>query len=84
MKASKAVDTGRRGRGAVRSAAGRPGGRPGWPSRMRRGKPMARLVPAGPGDRAGVADAIRELRGLDDGLRLGGLDWKELRDEGRR
>ncbi len=50
----------------------------------KRGKPMARLVPAGQGDRDGVAEAIRELRGLDDGLRLGGLDWKELRDEGRR
>jgi len=50
----------------------------------KRGKPMARLVPAGQGDRDSVADAIRELRDLDDGLRLGGLDWKELRDEGRR
>lgn len=50
----------------------------------KRGKPMARLVPAGQGDRADVAEAVRELRGLDDGLRLGGLDWKELRDEGRR
>ncbi|MDE2974279.1 MAG: type II toxin-antitoxin system prevent-host-death family antitoxin [Gemmatimonadota bacterium] len=50
----------------------------------KRGKPVARLVPAGRGDRAGVADAVRELRDLDDGLRLDGLDWKELRDEGRR
>lgn len=50
----------------------------------RRGKPVARLVPAGRADRAGVADAVRELRDLDDGLRLDGLDWKELRDEGRR
>ena len=50
----------------------------------KRGKPMARLVPAVQGDRADVAEAVRELRGLDDGLRLGGLDWKELRDEGRR
>jgi len=50
----------------------------------KRGKPMARLVPAGRADRAEVAEAIRELRSLDDGLRLAGLDWKELRDEGRR
>lgn len=50
----------------------------------KRGKPMARLVPAGRADRADVAEAVRELRALDDGLRLGGLDWKELRDEGRR
>ena len=46
----------------------------------KRGKPMARLVPAVQGDRADVAEAVRELRGLDDGLRLGGLDWKERRD----
>ena len=50
----------------------------------KRGKPMARLVPADQDTRAGVAEAVRELRALDDGLRLRGLDWKELRDEGRR
>lgn len=50
----------------------------------RRGKPVARLVPAEQEARAGVAEAIRELRDLRDGLRLQGIDWKELRDEGRR
>lgn len=50
----------------------------------KRGKPMARLVPADQDTRVGVAEAVRELRLLDDGLRLRGLDWKELRDEGRR
>lgn len=50
----------------------------------KRGKPVARLVPAEQEVRAGVADAIRELRDLRDGLRLKGIDWKELRDEGRR
>ncbi len=50
----------------------------------KRGKPMARLVPADRDTRVGVAEAVRELRLLDDGLRLRGLDWKELRDEGRR
>ena len=49
-----------------------------------RGKPVARLVPADQGTRAGVAKAIRELRNLRDGLRLKDIDWKELRDEGRR
>lgn len=50
----------------------------------RRGTPVARLVPAGEGASADVSAAIRELRTLKDGLRLKGLDWKELRDEGRR
>ena len=50
----------------------------------KRGKPVARLVPAEQEVRAGVAEAIRELRDLRDGLRLQGIDWKELRDEGRR
>ena len=31
-----------------------------------------------------VREAIQELRSLRDGLRLKGLDWKELRDEGKR
>ena len=34
-------------------------------------------------DRSDVADAIRELRELRRDVRLGGLDWKRLRDEGR-
>lgn len=50
----------------------------------KRGKPVARLVPAEQGTQAGVTRAIRELRNLRDGLRLKGVDWKELRDEGRR
>ncbi|MXX35594.1 MAG: type II toxin-antitoxin system Phd/YefM family antitoxin [Gemmatimonadetes bacterium] len=50
----------------------------------RRGKPVARLVPAEQGTRAGVAAATRELRNLDDGLRLKGIEWRELRDGGRR
>ena len=49
----------------------------------RRGLPVARLVPADRSERAGTEDAIRELRTLRSGLRMGGLDWKELRDEGR-
>ncbi len=50
----------------------------------RRGRPVARLVPAGEKSAAGVSEAIRELRNIRGGLRLEGLDWKELRDEGRR
>ena len=36
------------------------------------------------GDRSEVAEAIRELREVRKGVRLGGLDWRRLRDEGRR
>ncbi len=50
----------------------------------RRGRPVARLVPAGRAERAGAESAIKELRALRAGLKLGNLDWKELRDEGRR
>ena len=50
----------------------------------RRGQPVARLVPAGRAEQARTERAIEELRALRSGLRLDGLDWKELRDEGRR
>ena len=49
----------------------------------RRGVPVARLVPAEEADRRDVANAIRELRSMREGVTLGELDWKELRDEGR-
>ncbi|MXX54456.1 MAG: type II toxin-antitoxin system prevent-host-death family antitoxin [Gemmatimonadetes bacterium] len=49
----------------------------------RRGVPVARLVPVEQPDRRDVADAIRELRSIREGVTLGDLDWKELRDEGR-
>ena len=49
----------------------------------RRGVPVARLVPAGEADRRDVADAIRELRSMREGVTLGDLDWKDLRDAGR-
>ena len=50
----------------------------------RRGLPVAQLVPAGRAERARTEDVIEELRALRSGLNLGGLDWRELRDEGRR
>lgn len=53
----------------------------------RRGKVVARLVPA-PGDEAErrqrAAEAIDRLKDLRQGATLGGLSWKSLRDEGRR
>lgn len=50
----------------------------------RRGLPVARLIPAGQVERTRTASAIEELRALRSGLKLCGLDWKALRDEGRR
>lgn len=50
----------------------------------RHGQPVARLVPAGAADRERIARAIDKLKMLRAGSTLGGLSWKELRDEGRR
>ena len=50
----------------------------------RRGLPVARLTSALQAQRARTESAIEELRALRAGVKLGGLDWKELRDEGRR
>lgn len=50
----------------------------------RRGIPVARLVPAQEADRSRVAEAIQRLRSLREGVRLRGVSWKELRDQGRR
>ncbi len=49
----------------------------------RRGIPVARLVPAEEADRRDVADAIRELRSIREGVSLGDLHWRDLRDSGR-
>jgi len=46
------------------------------------GKPVARLVGAHSADRADAA--VEELKSLRKGTTLGGLSWKDLRDEGRR
>jgi prevent-host-death family protein len=48
------------------------------------GKPIARLVKADEADRKAVDEAIAGLRAVRDKSSLGGLDWKALRDEGRR
>jgi len=51
----------------------------------RRGKPVARLVPAEPGfDRDRARRAAAGLREASQGATLGGLSLKELIGEGRR
>ncbi len=50
----------------------------------RRGKPVARLVPARAEKAEHGAEVIAELRRLRERTRLDGLSWRALRDEGRR
>lgn len=50
----------------------------------RHGKAIARLVPAVMADRERADAAIAKLKAARAGITLGGLDWKNLRDEGRR
>ncbi|MBV8095471.1 MAG: type II toxin-antitoxin system prevent-host-death family antitoxin [Acetobacteraceae bacterium] len=51
----------------------------------RRAKPVARMVPAGPGfDRERARRAASGLRQASRGVTLGGLNLKELVSEGRR
>jgi prevent-host-death family protein len=50
----------------------------------RRGKPVAKLVPAGPAfDRAKARSAVAGLLEASRGVTLGGLKIKDLIDEGR-
>ncbi len=48
----------------------------------KRGRAAARLVPAQAQERARVA--VRKLKELRKNVSLRGLDWSELRDQGRR
>jgi prevent-host-death family protein len=50
----------------------------------RHGKAIARLVPAAAAERADIDAAIAKLKAVRAGVTLGDLDWKALRDEGRR
>ena len=50
----------------------------------KRGRPVARLVPAVQAGQERIEAAIQELRILRSGLKLEGLSWKDLRDAGRR
>ena len=48
------------------------------------GHPVAKLVPTGEINKENVHETIQRLKAFSKGNKLGGLDWKELRDEGRR
>ena len=50
----------------------------------RRGKPVAILSPVGRSNSADRATAVAEIKEARKAYRLDGLDWKRLRDEGRR
>lgn len=50
----------------------------------RHGKPVARLVPEVDAGRQRADDAIAAIKAQRQGRTLGGLDWRDLRDEGRR
>jgi prevent-host-death family protein len=50
----------------------------------RHGKEVARVVPAEQQDKIRIDAAIQKLNELRKGSTLGGVSWKELRDEGRR
>ena len=51
---------------------------------VRDGKPVARLVALIEHDPARAKQAFEQMKELRKGHTLGGLDWKALRDEGRR
>jgi prevent-host-death family protein len=48
------------------------------------GKPVAKLISAVGTDQAKVDDVVENLKRLRKGTTLGGLSWKQLRDEGRK
>lgn len=48
------------------------------------GKAVARLVPAGRVAPSQTGDTIDELLAFRKQIKFDGLDWKTLRDEGRR
>lgn len=49
------------------------------------GRPVARLVPiTSRDDRDSVEKTIQRMKKFGQSHTLGGLDWKTLRDEGRR
>jgi prevent-host-death family protein len=48
------------------------------------GRPVAKLVPVDRRDSARIDAAIAHIRDLRKGCRLDGIDWKDLRDEGKR
>jgi prevent-host-death family protein len=48
------------------------------------GRPIAKLVSITAADEGKLDDVVAELKRLRKGTTLGGLSWRELRDEGRR
>ena len=50
----------------------------------RHGRPVAWLVPPDDQARPDVVGTIERLRAFNAGQSLGGLSWRDLRDEGRR
>lgn len=48
------------------------------------GRPVARLLPAEKSDHEHVKTVIQRIKKFCQKHTLGGLDWKQLRDEGRR
>lgn len=50
----------------------------------KRGKPIARLIPEVFNEQEKIKTAINHIKKLRKGAELGDLDWKTLRDEGRR
>lgn len=50
----------------------------------RRGRPVARLMPVATARKEKASVAMERLRKLRKGTTLGGLSWKELRDDGRK
>jgi prevent-host-death family protein len=51
----------------------------------RRGKPVARLVPAHPDiDRDTAREAVRRIREMSRGMTLGGISIRSLIDDSRR
>jgi prevent-host-death family protein len=50
----------------------------------RHGKPVAKLVRVEQRDPVEIEAAIKRIKELASGQTLGGLDWRELRDEGRK
>lgn len=48
------------------------------------GHPVAKLVPTGGSDREQTKQAIERIKAFNQKHTLGKIDWKTLRDEGRR
>ncbi len=50
----------------------------------RRGVPIAKLVPADDGERRDLKQLVRDIRDIRKGASLGGVNIRELINEGRR